>query len=64
MIDKAVLFREIETLPASYLDEVLCFVEYVKRKQGRNPAETMMLSESTLAKDWDSPEENAAWAGL
>jgi hypothetical protein len=64
MLDKAILLREIETLPASCLDEVLCFVEYIKQKQGRRPTETMISSESALAKEWDSPEEDAAWAGL
>jgi hypothetical protein len=23
-----------------------------------------MMSEAALAKDWDTPEEDAAWAGL
>jgi len=26
--------------------------------------ETMLLSEASLAKDWDTPEEDKAWAGL
>ncbi len=26
--------------------------------------DTMLASEKALAKDWDSPEEDAAWSGL
>lgn len=26
--------------------------------------ETMLLSEATLAKDWDTPEEDEAWKSL
>jgi hypothetical protein len=64
MTDKTFLLHEIETLPSVCLDEVLDFVEYLKQKQGRRLPETMLLSESALAKDWDSPEEDAAWANL
>ena len=28
------------------------------------PTETALLSEASLAKDWDRPEEDAAWAYL
>jgi hypothetical protein len=26
--------------------------------------DTMLMSENTLSKDWDSPEEDSAWANL
>ena len=29
-----------------------------------HPAETALLSEATLAEDWNRPEEEAAWAHL
>jgi hypothetical protein len=64
MVDKASLLREIEALPASCLPEIIDFVEYLKQKQGRKIPEPMFLSESALAKDWNSPEEDAAWANL
>jgi len=31
---------------------------------GDRPSETALLSEPTLAADWNRPEEDAAWAGL
>ena len=31
---------------------------------GTRPSETALLSEGSLAADWNRPEEDAAWAGL
>jgi hypothetical protein len=64
MPDKALLLRGIENLPPSYLNEVVDFVEYLKQKQVKNIPPAMAMSEAALAKDWNSPEEDAAWAGL
>lgn len=58
------LTNEIETLPAEYFQEIMDFVGYLKLKRLKNIPETMMLSEKSLAKDWDTPEEDEAWAGL
>jgi hypothetical protein len=61
---KARLHRQIETLSPACVEEVVDFVEYLKQKQLRKIPETMLLSESALAKDWLSPEEDEAWANL
>ena len=58
------LIHEIETLPTEYVQEVLNFVEYLKSKKLKDIPETMILSEKALAKDWDTPEEDEAWASL
>jgi hypothetical protein len=56
------LLREVNVLPVDYYPKVLNFIESMKRQ----PAipETMLLSESALSKDWDTEEENEAWASL
>jgi hypothetical protein len=64
MTDRDVLLRELDFLPPQSLGEVLDFVVYLKQKQARKIPETMLLSEAALAKDWDTPEEDEAWAGL
>jgi hypothetical protein len=64
MTNKDMLLREIDTLPASCLGEIVDFVGYIKQKRLKAIPETMRLSESALAKDWDTPEEDAAWARL
>jgi len=58
------LMDEIETLPAEYFQEVIDFVKSLKSKKLSSIPETMILSEQALAKDWDSPEEEEAWANL
>jgi hypothetical protein len=64
MTNRAVLLREIETLPAASLDEVVNFVAWIKYRKLSQVSETMLLSEASLSKDWDTPEEDKAWAGL
>jgi hypothetical protein len=64
MSNKELLLQEINTLPADCLGEVVDFVEYIKQKQLRKIPETMRLSEASLAKEWDTPDEDAAWQTL
>ena len=78
MTNRAVLLQEIETLPAHCIGEVVDFVAWIKHRKlsqipvspaearmGRgSPPETMLLSETALSKDWDTPEEDEAWASL
>jgi hypothetical protein len=62
--ERDILLHEINTLPAECLGEVVDFVAYIKRKQLKKIPETMFLSEASLARDWDSPEEDEAWRNL
>jgi hypothetical protein len=64
MPSRSEVLREIDTLPAECLGEVLDFIGFIKQKQFKNISETMLMSEDALARDWDSPEEDAAWAAL
>jgi len=58
------LLREVNVLPPAYYSEVLDFIEYLKTKQQPAIPETMLLSESALSRDWDTEEEDSAWASL
>jgi hypothetical protein len=62
--DRDILLHEIDTLPAECLGEVVDFVEYIKRKQLKKIPKTMLLSEASLAREWDTPEEDEAWRNL
>jgi hypothetical protein len=64
MSSQNTLLRELDTLPPSYVDEVFDFVAYLKQKHLASISETALLSEAALSKDWDSPEEDEAWASL
>ena len=77
---KESLLTEIEAIPESLIPEVLNFVQYIKYKHQLRLAhgeetsagflnqneklETAILSESALAKDWLTPEEDEAWQHL
>jgi len=58
------LIREIESLPKEFYSDILDFVGYLKLKHLKSIPETMLLSEKTLAEDWDTPEEDEAWSDL
>ena len=64
MTNTAALLREIETLPENCVGQVVDFVAWLKHRKLSQIPETMLLSEVSLAKDWDTPEEDEAWANL
>jgi hypothetical protein len=64
MTDHAVLLHEIETLPEQCIGEVVDFVAWIKHRKLSQIPETMLLSETALSKDWDTPEEDEAWTDL
>jgi len=58
------LQRELSGLPSVYYPEVLGFIESLKTDRPPAIPTTMLLSESALSKDWDTEEEDKAWASL
>jgi len=64
MANRVTLLKEIETLPAACLDEVVNFVAWIKHRELSQIPETMLLGEAALSKDWNTPEEDEAWADL
>jgi len=64
MTNHAVLLQEIKTLPATCINEVIDFVAWIKQRKLSQMPETMLLSEASLAKDWNTLEEDEAWAAL
>lgn len=61
MNNKDKLFNELQTLPQNEIKEVYDFVLRLKKKD-KNSA--LLLSESSLKKDWLSKEEDEAWKDL
>jgi hypothetical protein len=65
MRTKELIIQKIEELPEEYLDEVLNFISLLERKKDLGEKlEVAILSESSLEKDWLSPEEEEAWKDL
>ena len=61
MNNKERLFNELQNLPQNEIQEVYDFILRLKQKE-KNSA--LFLSESSLKKDWLSPEEDEAWKDL
>ncbi|OGP58504.1 MAG: DUF2281 domain-containing protein [Deltaproteobacteria bacterium RBG_13_61_14] len=64
MSKKELLMHEIEEVPEAFLEEVLDFVHFLKTKTAQERLDTALASESSLKKDWLSPEEDEAWRNL
>ena len=64
MTERAVLLKEIETLSADCLGDVIDFVAWIKQRKLSQIPETMLMSAAALSKEWDTPEEDEAWASL
>jgi hypothetical protein len=58
------LIQEIDALPPECFPEVLHFVGYLRTRKAPSVPDTMLLSQAALAKNWDTAEEDAAWADL
>ncbi len=57
--------EQLQRLPADKLETVLDFVTYLtERLRSSESFQTMVASEQVLGKDWESPEEDNAWAHL
>ena len=56
--------KEIENLPESLQREVYDFVRFLRERSADESFNGLLLSESALRREWDTPEEDAAWANL
>ena len=63
MSTQELISKEVENLPEALQQEVYDFVRFLREKFD-NGFDGLLLSQSALAKDWDTPEEDAAWANL
>jgi hypothetical protein len=60
---KEIIVRELESVREEDFDALLGFVHSLKLRNAE-AAVPALLAESSLMKDWLSPEEDAAWADL
>ena len=56
--------QEVSSLPEPLQREVYDFARFLRLKVADTHFNGLVLSESALAKDWNTPEEDAAWASL
>jgi hypothetical protein len=64
MSTRELIIKEVEDLPEPLQREVYDFARFLRQKSANESFNGLLMSESTLRKDWDTPEEDAAWANL
>jgi hypothetical protein len=63
MSKRELIARELDRMPEQDLDLLLAFLRSLKEVNAETAMPTL-AAESSLAKDWLTPEEDAAWANL
>ena len=56
--------EQLRRLSPEQLDAVYDFVSFLAERSASRSLTTMLASESVLQRDWDRPEEDAAWSDL
>ena len=67
MTTKQQIIQAIEEVPEPILTKILDFIELLKRQEKSkdiDSLDTLLLSESALAKDWSTSSEDEAWQDL
>jgi hypothetical protein len=64
MTSRELLLREISVTPEPILVEVYHYLQFLKALPEGDRFNGLAVSESALVKDWNTPEEDAAWANL
>jgi hypothetical protein len=64
MSTRELIENEISAMPETLQREVYDFVRFLRSKKEDGSFNGLLLSESALARDWNTPEEDAAWASL
>ena len=64
MSTKQLMEQEIVALPEPVQREGYDFARFLRAKQEDESFNGLLLSETALAKDWSTPEEDTAWASL
>jgi len=63
MSKRELIALELQRLPEQDLDRLLAFMRALRESHADHALPTL-AAESALAKDWLTPEEDAAWASL
>lgn len=64
MSTRELIERELQSLPESLQREVYDFVRFLKMRSDSEAFNGLLASEAVLARDWQTPEEDSAWASL
>ena len=56
--------KEVASLPEPLQREVYDFARFLRLKNEDESFNGLLLSETALGKDWNTPEEDKAWSSL
>jgi len=56
--------KEVASLPEPLQREVYDFARFLRLKNEDESFNGLLLSETALGKDWNTPEEEKAWSSL
>ena len=62
MSTQELISQEVKNLPEPLQREVYNFARFLRQRSEDESFNGVLLSDSVLLKDWDTPEEDAAWA--
>ena len=64
MSTQQLIEQEVTRLPEPLQREVYDFARFLRSQREDESFNGLLLSETALAKEWNTPEEDAAWASL
>ena len=64
MSTRELIQQELDGLREALQREVYDFARFLRSKSDSDSFEGLLASEAVLARDWETPEEDAAWANL
>ena len=64
MNTRELIANEVAQLPEELQREVFDFARFLRLKSEGASFDGLRMSESVLAREWDSPEEDMAWGTL
>ena len=64
MSTEELIEKEVASLPENLQREVYNFARSLREQSENGSFNGFLLSESALSKDWNTPEEDTAWANL
>lgn len=64
MSTQELIEKEVASLPENLQREVYNFARFLRERSEDDSFNGLLLSESALSKDWNTPEEDSAWASL
>lgn len=64
MSTRDLIVKELDVLPEPLQQEVFNFVRFLRMRSNNETFNGLVASETVLAREWETPAEDAAWQNL